>query len=233
MTWSFLILVYVTIMHLPALFGRPVLHRGLSSPRKKSGNKFVHPLYSETLNIQKPQTSGHFFRAGRRGWSQWFVWPTVSNSVYLCFFHRWTRTPNTITALIQQDYMKLSQTVTSRVCTSPKNPIFPKNGPSCISGRCGHTGWKAEEAIPPLTTQLHLVLASEMPHVHWFGSMLCCVYVLRTTVRVSTAPGMYLTTRLLPPQKTDISSPLRLSIIHSMSRMCTRLLYRAYFSSQI
>lgn len=178
MTWSFLILMHMTFMHLPALFGRPVFHRGPSCPRKKTDSKFVHQLFSETLNIQKPQTSSHFFRAGRRGWSQWSVWPTVSSSVYPCFFHRWTRTPNIIAALIQQGYMNLSQAVMSRVCTSLKKPIFPKNSPSCISGRCGCTGWKAEEAIPPLTTQLHLVLASEMPPVHWFGSMLCCIYVL-------------------------------------------------------
>ena len=92
-------------------------------------------------------------------------------------------TPNTITALIQQGYMNLSsQAVMSQVCTSAKKPIFPKNSPSCSSGRCGRTGWKAKEAVPPLTIQLHLMLASKIPHMHWFHSMLYCVYVLRTAV---------------------------------------------------
>lgn len=56
MTWSFLILMHMTFMHLPALFGRPVFHRGPSCPREKSDSKFVHQLFSETLNIQKPQS---------------------------------------------------------------------------------------------------------------------------------------------------------------------------------
>lgn len=141
-------------------------------------------------------------------------------------------TPNAIAALIQQGCMNLSQAAMSQVCSSPKKPICPKNGPSCSSGRCGHTGWKAKEAIPPLTIQLHLVLASKIPHMCWFGSTLCCVYVLRTAVRVITAAGMHLTTRLLPPLKADVNLSLRLSITYSMSRTCTGLQYGAYVSPQ-
>lgn len=57
---------------------------------------------------------------------------------------------------------------------------------------------------------MHLVLASKIPQCAELA-LLCCVNVIPTALRVIAAPGMHLTTRLLPPLKTDIGSSLRLS----------------------
>lgn len=104
--------------------------------------------------------------------------------------------------------MNPSPAVTSQACTSHKQPIFSKNSPRCSSGRCVCTVWKAKGAISPLTTGAGFRNPPQV--LTWLYAVLC--WVLQTAVRVIAAAGMYLTTRLPPPLKTDISLSLRMSI---------------------